>query len=284
MLFATVPQFQALTCAIDNCKVTNLSGIMLKLVKRFWSGEPEILPRRGRITIPAERVSSIYAIGDIHGCLDLLVAAEERIFQHVGSGSEPALVVYLGDYVDRGPNSKGTIDHLMQKLPRPLYRICVCGNHDDTFLNFVRGDRFDPAWFDLGGERTLLSYGVDAMHLLALDPQGERLRRAVTDHVPLEHLNFLAGLPVSVSVGNYLFVHAGIVPGVPLNEQSDLDMMWIREPFLSKGPALGITVVHGHTPSELVQYGPNRIGIDTAAYATGKLTVLHIGPDGVAEL
>jgi len=249
----------------------NSQGSMLKLVKRFWNGEIEAQPRRARISIPPDRVTDIFAIGDIHGCLDLLLAAEQRIFQRMGASTSPALVVCLGDYVDRGPDSKGVIAHLLAKMPRPFYRIPVCGNHDDLFLNFVRGDRFDRGWLDrLGGAVTLASYGIDAKHLLSLDPQGQRLKEAIATHMPEAHIAFLETLPVTVSIGNYLFVHA--------------ELMWMREPFLSEGPRQDFTVIHGHTPSGTIQHGPNRIGIDTGAYATGRLSVLHIGPHGVEEI
>ena len=257
---------------------------MLKLVRKFWQKKSEPLQRRGRIAIPAERVSDIFAIGDIHGCLDLLIDAERRIadrMQHVG---KPAIVVCVGDFVDRGPDSRGVISHLIRKMAPPLYRICICGNHDDAFLNFLQDDEFDPAWLGFGGGKTLMSYGVNASHLLSLDPSGQRLKMAARNAVPASHVKFLEDLPVALSFDHYLFVHAGILPGRPLTEQSDLDLMWIREPFLSMGPDLDITVVHGHTPSADVQFGHNRIGIDTGAYASGKLGVLHIGPHGFAAI
>jgi serine/threonine protein phosphatase 1 len=258
---------------------------MLKFVKRLWNGDIEALPRRARISIPTDRVSDIFAIGDIHGCLDLLLAAEQRIFDRMVGSTTPALVVCLGDYVDRGPDSRGVIEHLRIQMQRPFYRISVCGNHDDLFFNFIRGERFDRGWLDrLGGISTLASYGIDARHLLSLDPHGQRLKEAVATHVPDAHLAFLESLPVAVSIGNYLFVHAGIAPGRPLDDQTDAELMWMREPFLTEGPRLGLTVIHGHTPSASVQYGPDRIGIDTGAYATGKLSVIHIGRHGVEEI
>jgi serine/threonine protein phosphatase 1 len=257
---------------------------MLKLVRKFWEKKPEPLQqRRARITIPPERVSDVFAIGDIHGRLDLLLEAEQRIADRVTHG-RPAIVVCVGDFVDRGPDSRGVLDHLIRKMPPPLYRICICGNHDDSFLNFLQEDGFDPGWLDFGGDKTLVSYGVKLSQLLRADPSGQQLKLEARHAVPSSHIAFLEALPVALSFGHYLFVHAGIVPGRPLAEQSDYDLMWIREPFMSAGPGLDMTVVHGHTPVGEIQYGPNRIGIDTGAYATGKLSVLHIGPHGVAAL
>lgn len=257
---------------------------MLKLVKRLWEKKPEPLQRRGRITIPAERVSDIFAIGDIHGRLDLLLDAERRIVEKIGDAGKPAIVVCVGDFIDRGPDSRGVVSHLIGKMAPPLYRICICGNHDDAFLNFLKEDHFDPAWLDFGGDKTLMSYGVSAAHLLSLDPSGLQLKIAARSAIPTSHVRFLEELPVALSFDRYLFVHAGILPGRPLAEQSDLDLMWIREPFLTRGPDLDVTVVHGHTPNSEIQFGRNRIGIDTGAYASGKLGVLHIGPHGVSVL
>lgn len=257
---------------------------MLKLVKKLWEKKSEPLQLRARITIPPERVSDVFAIGDIHGRLDLLLDAERRILERVGQAGRPAIVVCVGDFVDRGPDSRGVIDHLMEKMPAPLYRISLCGNHDDAFQNFLQQEQFDPAWLDFGGDKTLLSYGVNASQLLKADPSGGQLKLAAQDAVPDSHVSFLETLPVALSFGRYLFVHAGILPGRPLAEQSDLDLMWIREPFVSRGPELDVTVIHGHTPVSEIQYGPNRIGIDTGAYATGKLSVLHIGPHGAVAL
>jgi len=136
----------------------------------------------------------------------------------------------------------------------------------------------------LGGDQTLQSYGIDVFGLLATDPSGQRLKHMTRENVPQAHVDFLQNLPVTISIGKLLFVHAGVVPGIPLAQQSDSDLMWIREPFLSEGPRLDLTVIHGHTPSSTVQFGTNRVGVDTGAYATGKLSAVHIGPHGITEV
>jgi serine/threonine protein phosphatase 1 len=229
-------------------------------------------------------VADIYAIGDIHGRFDLLQSLESRIVWHGASRRRPAIVVTLGDYVDRGPDSRAVLEHLTKPLPAPFYRICICGNHDDIFLSFIKDDGFDPSWLDFGGGKTLESYGIDSSYLLKMDPSGGDLKRAVRQSVPESHVEFLERLPVAVSIGRNLFVHAGIVPGKPLTEQSDSDLMWIREPFLTEGPLQDMLVVHGHTPGNDFTYGENRIGIDTGAFASGRLKALYLGPDGIEEI
>jgi|EndMetStandDraft_4_1072995.scaffolds.fasta_scaffold12290_5 serine/threonine protein phosphatase 1 len=258
---------------------------MLKLVKKLLAPKPPLAPvqLRHRLTIPEDRVSDVFAIGDIHGRLDLLLAAEERIKAVFKATGLPAVIICLGDFIDRGPDSRGVIDHLVTKMEMPFYRICVCGNHDDAFLTFLKDDHFDPAWLEFGGDRTLLSYGIDAGYLLKMDPSGRELKLAARNAVPPSHVAFLERLPVAVTFGRYLFVHAGVLPGRPLAEQSDMDLMWIREPFLSQGPGTDMMVIHGHTPGTNFQHGPNRIGIDTGAYATGVLNVLHIGREGLFQ-
>ena len=258
---------------------------MRDLIKRFWRNDPPVLvQKRRRLSIAGEKVAHLYAIGDIHGRLDLLLAVEERIRQHAANRSQPSLVVCLGDYTDRGPDSRAVISHLVKPMSPPFHRICLCGNHDDVFLAFLQQEAFDPSWLEFGGDRTLESYGIDSAYLLKMDPSGRELKRIVHQAVPAEHVDFLQDLPISLTVGQHLFVHAGIVPGKPLAEQSDPDLMWIREPFLSEGPRQKLMVIHGHTPASNFQYGPNRIGIDTGAYASGRLKALYIGSDGMAEI
>jgi serine/threonine protein phosphatase 1 len=257
---------------------------MLDLIRRLWAAPLAPVQKRPRITIPEERVADIYAIGDIHGRLDLLQSVESRIISHGARRQRPAIVMCLGDYIDRGPQSRQVLDHLIKRLPAPFYRICLCGNHDDIFLSFLQDDAFDPLWLEFGGDKTLESYGIDSSYLLKMDPSGRDLKRIARQTIPEAHVAFLQKLPIAVSIGRNLFVHAGIVPGKPLYEQSDSDLMWIREPFLSEGPLQDIMVVHGHTPASDFQYGPNRVGIDTGAFASGRLKALYIGPSGMAEI
>lgn len=269
---------------LDGAVFHGFAATMLDLIRRIWRAPPTLIQNRPRIVIPEDRAADIYAIGDIHGRFDLLQSLESRIFRHAANRQRPSIVICLGDFVDRGPDSRAVINHLIKPMPAPFDRICICGNHDDIFLSFLHDDAFDPLWLEFGGDKTLESYGVDPSYLLKMDPTGRELKRIARQAIPQDHAEFLERLPVAVSIGRHLFVHAGIVPGKPLAEQSDPDLMWIREPFLSEGPLQDITVIHGHTPAEDFQYGPNRIDIDTGAYVSGRLKALYIGADGMAEI
>lgn len=229
---------------------------------------------RRRIQLSFEEAPLVYAIGDLHGAFDEFLIAEARIKNDLQSFSRKALVILLGDLVDRGPHSAQLLDYLVSSRPKEFHRIAICGNHDSAFLDFTMCPRDNMAWLDYGGRETLRSYGIDIQYLIAHGGV-EALTTAVESAVPSEHINLLKSLPISVQIDDVLFVHAGIAPGVPLSEQRQEDFMWIRAPFLELGPGLPITVVHGHTPVTDPYFGNGRIGIDTGAYATGRLTVLR---------
>jgi len=239
---------------------------------------PNSLPRR-RLDIPADR-PLIYAIGDVHGCYDAVLALEEKIRLDIAAhaGQSP-LILYLGDYVDRGPASRAVIEHLATEHHADgIERIALCGNHDDTFLKFIFDPEHNERWLDYGGDTTLRSYGLELADYRDRAGGLQALGEALRTHVPPHHIAFLQNLPITLTSGNRLFVHAGIQPGVPLAEQQDRDLFWIREPFLSEGPGLPITVIHGHTAGLDPVFGPNRICIDTTCYATGRLTALKMTP------
>lgn len=236
------------------------------------------IKRRRRIDLgTAQPQYPIYAIGDIHGCLDLLIQAEERISRDMVKNQHRGPIILLGDYVDRGPRSAQVIDYLRKPSTKGLRRILLCGNHDDEFSSLLEQPDKIHQWIMLGGKETLMSYGIDVEQLLARrQAKSAELVSLIEDAIPEEDFTFLKSLAVSIRIGRYLFVHAGIRPGLEMDEQDDEDLMWIREPFLSKGPCLDLIVVHGHTPTKTLSIGPQRIGIDTQAYATGDLTVLKI--------
>jgi serine/threonine protein phosphatase 1 len=217
----------------------------------------------------------VYAIGDVHGCLEELKDAEQKIAADPVPDDSIKLIVLLGDYVDRGPDSAGVIEYLCHPSPFDIERVCLCGNHDDAMAMFVRDPLNNLGWLSVGGDATLKSYGIDPVH--ALQPRRRAdLRGVLAGAVPPHHLTFIDGLPVCLKVGNVVFVHAGLDPTRTLEAQTDEDMMWIREPFISNGPGIPVTVVHGHTPSVDISTGPGRIGIDTAACVTGRLSVLKV--------
>jgi serine/threonine protein phosphatase 1 len=238
-------------------------------------------PSRRRIDLGDEPATyPIYAIGDIHGCLAELQQAEARIAADVQRTGRPGLVVLLGDYVDRGPSSFQVIDHLQKPSELGLRRLALCGNHDDIFSKFITEPELYTDWLALGGEQTLMSYGIDFAHLSATrKSRFDDLKDLLAQVIPAAHKEFLANLPICFKVGRIVFVHAGLRPRVSLIDQQDEDLMWIREPFLSQGPGQPLLVIHGHTPQPSPDAGPGRIGIDTGAYYSGKLTVLKIDGD-----
>lgn len=232
------------------------------------------------MTIAAER-GPVYAIGDIHGCLGALCALEARIRAdiHQTRAVKP-LIVYLGDYVDRGPDSKGVLDHISRREHADgIERISLCGNHEDAFLRFLKNPAENSAWLDFGGEATLRSYGLHAFTHLRRPHEMQGLSNILLEAVPASHIRFLEDLPIMATHGDRVFVHAGIQPGIPLSDQVDGDLMWIREPFLAQGPGLPVTVIHGHTASTEPVFGSGRICVDTGCYATGRLTAVKLTED-----
>jgi serine/threonine protein phosphatase 1 len=217
-----------------------------------------------------------YAIGDIHGCLDLLDDLLARIEREIAE--RPRLktrIIFLGDVIDRGPSSAQVVERLRTYAHPRASAHFVMGNHEEVMLRVLGGElELLPNWLRFGGEETLRSYGLEAAQLKKLPDDAiiDRLREAV----PAEHRAFLSSFADSISFGDYLFVHAGIRPGIDLAEQSQSDLRWIRDPFLDDRSDHGFVVVHGHTISNTVDVEPNRIGIDTGAFATGVLSAIAI--------
>jgi serine/threonine protein phosphatase 1 len=248
------------------------------LIRYPRSTTPSIRLPRQRISLEAVQLRrTVYAIGDVHGRIDLLLDAERRILKDLESEKLLPLVVMLGDYVDRGPYSAAVLDHLTVPPPPDFERILLCGNHDAAFAAFIEDPENNLGWIEYGGRQTLLSYGIEPDKFIDRGRHGLReLAEIMSLAIPDAHRTLLAELPIYIKIGSLLLVHAGIRPGLPLESQRDEDLMWIREPFLSKGPEVPLFVVHGHTPAKDIQVGPRRIGIDTAALSTGHLTVLKI--------
>jgi serine/threonine protein phosphatase 1 len=217
----------------------------------------------------------LYAIGDIHGRDDLL--EQLTLLVHDDAYKRQArrnVVVYLGDYVDRGHGSRAVIDQLL-RAPLPSFEaVHLKGNHEDFMLRFLEDIAAAPAWLSFGGMETLESYGVAPPHPDAPPTELLRAQEGLRRNLPREHLNFLRRLRLSHEEGDYLFVHAGIKPGVPLAAQREEDMLWIREEFLLSQSSFGRIVVHGHTITRDPDVRQNRIGIDTGAFASGHLTAL----------
>lgn len=197
-----------------------------------------------------------YAIGDIHGCLTKLI--ELIGLCHADAGNRPAKFIFLGDYIDRGPDSQGVVEFLMTlQQDRPDDVICLMGNHEDMLLAAVDAPDWEENWLRNGGLQTLQSYSVTTVA-----------------NIPQDHIDWMRNLPKSYDDGLRFLVHAGIHPDRPLDRQDEHDFLWIREPFLSSTKDFGRLVVHGHTPlkSSRPDIRPNRLNLDTAAVYGGPLT------------
>ena len=217
--------------------------------------------------------AAVYAIGDVHGCLDQLLALEQRIADDgLGIEGEKWLVT-VGDHVDRGPDSAGVIEHVMGPAPAGFRRFALIGNHEQMMLDFLADPVAHAYWLDEGGAETLASYGIEITS--ERDPKAMLAAR-----FPPRHLAFLKALPSWLSLPGWLFVHAGIRPGLPLAMQSDEDLIWIRAPFLTSQLTGGLRVVHGHTPGPDIVVTPHRIDIDTHCFRSGKLSAVRVTPDG----
>lgn len=220
-----------------------------------------------------------YAIGDVHGRLDLLDDLMAQIRREMAERpTRHVLLVFLGDLIDRGPSSAQVLEQLRTLNIDGVRTAFLLGNHEEVLVRILDGDTsLIPSWLQFGGAQCLQSYGVDL----------RRIRRRAEDDVlaivrsaiPQSHREFLRRFVDTCRFGDYLFVHAGIRPGVPIEEQLQTDLRWIREPFLLDDTDHGCIVVHGHTISEKVEERPNRIGVDTGAYRTGVLTALAIEGD-----
>lgn len=214
----------------------------------------------------------IYAVGDIHGCdalLDALHAIVAADMQSAAGRGLRSVLVYLGDYLDRGPDSRAVIDRLLAPAPGDAERYFLRGNHEAAFLDFLADPDARADWLSFGGVETARSYGA------ALASSGDWRRRLAKDLaslVPAAHFAFLHGLRSHLVLGDYLFVHAGLEPGRPVESQGDETLLWIREPFLSSRRWHGHMVVHGHSVVASPEVLPNRIAIDTGAYMTGSLS------------
>ncbi|MGA2493010.1 MAG: metallophosphoesterase [Roseiarcus sp.] len=231
---------------------------------------------------PAPEGQTLYVIGDVHGRADCLARAQTRIDRdrRAAPGAPTATEIYLGDYVDRGPNSKAVLD-LMTARIRATRVVALRGNHETAMESFLAGRLPFAAWRMVGGVETLLSYGFAASDLRRAE--GPRCEDFAA-RLPEEHRRFLASLGAFHRAGGYGFVHAGLRPGVALENQEIDDLTGVRAEFLGHEGDFGFVVVHGHTPVECVDFRWNRINLDTAAYVSNRLSVLRIDAAGATLL
>ena len=229
-------------------------------------------PPRAAILPPGTR---LWAIGDIHGRSDLL--AELHTMIRADALANPAarrVIVYLGDYVDRGLDTRGVVDAILGPHDDGFERVCLKGNHEDLMLAFLDDHAAAPNWFYNGGLATLASYGVTPRTETAAMRAAYDVQQSLRAALPPAHLAFYRSLALHHVEGDYLFVHAGVRPGVDLASQDPFDLMWIRDEFLTARGDHGHVVVHGHSINPEAVDAGNRIGIDTGAYFSGVLTCL----------
>lgn len=232
--------------------------------------------RIDRVTARVPDGMRIYAIGDIHGRVDLLRKLHGQILTDSSSLSSNIgkIVIYLGDYVDRGLESREVIDLLIDEPLPGFESIHLRGNHEEAFLKFLKDVTIGPSWFRIGGDATVYSYGVRIPLDVAPEQRFAYISEYLSDAIPPNHREFLSRLEQSWRIGDYLFVHAGLRPGRSLEEQTTEDLLWIREEFLDSTADHGSIVVHGHSVTEAPEIRKNRIGIDTGAYTSNILTSL----------
>ena len=234
------------------------------------------------VEAPARRLNSarvsdglrVYAIGDIHGRADLLEKLFVKIEADAASASpdDKIILVFLGDYVDRGFQSKEVIDFLLSDRVSKYETIFLKGNHEEAFLKFMSDPGFGPDWARYGGSETLTSYGIRPPRTRTVAEDWVQVCEQLNEAMPTPHRSFLTTLLPSATIDDYMFVHAGVRPGKPLDMQSERDLLWIRDSFLNDDSCFEHVIVHGHTPITDPFQDHRRIGIDTGAYLSGKLT------------
>ncbi len=239
------------------------------LKKLFGARDVSIPPPEA----PAD--TRIYVVGDIHGRVDLLSRLHSHIQDDVNlSMQNRHLIVYLGDYVDRGETSKTVIDLLLDEPLEGFETIFLKGNHEQMMLGFMENTAVGAMWLHNGGDATVYSYGVRMANPSSADHRYFEMQQALREKLPDRHLEFFRDLDLYHIEGGYLFVHAGVRPGIPIEKQTSEDLLWIRQEFIASQADHGHCVVHGHTIFSEPEIRPNRIGIDTGAFFSNVLSCL----------
>lgn len=289
-------------------RISNLTRSATSLRARIRRGIGRSAPQvevqtREETPVAVTRTSSapdgqcIYAIGDVHGRRDLLEKLIDQIDEDSTSLPEGTkrTLVFLGDYIDRGLQSKDVIEFLLSERLQSFERVFLMGNHEEALLRFMNEVSFGKQWVRYGGAETLYSYGLQppqnsraAMQsheaMEAYQRAWDKVWTEFRNRLPEAHLKFYQGLQHYYVAGDYLFVHAGLRPGASLQEQTVRDMLWIREEFLEDADQFPQIVVHGHTPTDGVFRDNRRIGLDTGAFISGKLSAVRLFKDEVSFL
>lgn len=252
---------------------------MVNLLDLFSKRRQAGATRTANILTVERAPAVVYAIGDIHGCLAQLRELESMIVADAENVAGEKWIVCLGDYTDRGPQSSQVIDHLIAPPPAGFHRITLRGNHDAMMLEAIEDPRRLNGWLSVGGDATLQSYGID----LSATRRGIS-RDVLRANIPDEHVRFLSSLTTALVMPGYVFVHAGLRPGIALDQQVEDDMLWIREEFYDAGHDFGVMVVHGHSITPDPQLLKYRTGIDTGCFMSGRLTAARIDAVGITVL
>ncbi len=247
---------------------------MISLFPNLFGGR-EKRPRLPREILRWEECpAALYAIGDVHGCWELLHDLERQILEDARSYQGDIVIVYLGDLVDRGPDTARIIDHVSQESDGSVQRVVLCGNHEAMFLDFLEAPSKRSPWLEYGGLTTLLSYGIDIGSVTST----KELKLQILGRVPDSHRAFFAKLPIAIDMPGYFLAHAGIDPDKPLKAQTETDLIWGAPTFIDHAGPFPKCIVHGHTPLRDVAIGRERISVDTGAYATGTLSAVRLVP------
>lgn len=234
-------------------------------------------------SVPAD--TRVYAVGDIHGRADLLKRLHDMIQTDIGAQkSGRHVLIYVGDYIDRGDSSRDVLDILLNDPVADVETVHLLGNHEAFMLTFLDDPGVGEMWLKNGGDATVYSYGVGAPAISDREQRHRMMRDDLREKLPDAHLEFLRSLRRYHVEGEYAFVHAGIRPGVRLEDQVDEDVLWIRGEFLDNGVDHGKCIVHGHTITDDIDVRPNRIGIDTGAYFSGTLSCIVLDGESRAVL
>ena len=291
--------------------VTSLSAYLVRLTKRFSDKfvlsrsvferardgrkpKPRRSPKKdltnkppqqagdlGKSSATLENGQIVYAIGDIHGRADLLLRLLDLIDEDSQGEVGEKHLVFLGDYIDRGFQSRQVIDILLGDRIEPYRPHFIKGNHEDALLSFLSDPTYGPRWASYGGRETMVSYDVKPPKSLSLNAEWQQAHEAFLKAFPTTHHRFFLSLNTAARIGGYGFVHAGLRPGRSLEDQNDHDLMWIRDEFLHDRSEFDVMVVHGHTPTDHPYHDNRRINVDTGAYFTGRLTAAKLTGDKV---